>query len=95
MSPLLCHVRRRLVFSGELHCSFTHAAMRFQAYLCSAGYQDCEVLPMELRSAPSVIWLGREWIVCSLGKLAEGTASLFQVGNLAPLKELSSVASSK
>ena len=34
-------------------------------------------------------------MVCSLGKLAEGTASLFQVGNLAPLKELSSVASSK
>ena len=30
---LLCHVRRRLVFSGELHCSFTCAAMRCSSVL--------------------------------------------------------------
>ena len=32
-SILLCHVRRRLVFSGELHCSFTCAAMRGSSVL--------------------------------------------------------------
>ena len=35
---LLCHVRRRLVFSGELHCSFTCAAMR-----CSSDLMLCRL----------------------------------------------------